>query len=76
MKLCINVLCQKQQSLYLLMIGSCSVCKQIDFKKEEINWELRKTELIELVNEFKGKYDYDCIVPFQVKTQLLLFIIL
>tara|TARA_X000000368_G_scaffold309626_1_gene247575 strand:+ start:1142 stop:2281 length:1140 start_codon:yes stop_codon:yes gene_type:complete len=44
--------------------GGCSVCKQIEFKKEEIDWNQRHKDLIELVEEHRGKYDYDCIVPF------------
>ena len=43
---------------------SCSVCDQIKYKKENINWKTRKNELDQLINAHKGKYDYDCIVPF------------
>ena len=44
--------------------GKCSVCHQIEFQKEEIDWNTRKDELHKLVEEYRGKHDYDCIVPF------------
>lgn len=44
--------------------GKCSVCHQIEFQKEEIDWDARKEELHKLVEEYRGKHDYDCIVPF------------
>jgi N-acetyl sugar amidotransferase len=44
--------------------GVCNICKQNEFKKEEINWEHKKTELDELIEKYRGKHDYDCIVPF------------
>ncbi|MCA6378170.1 MAG: N-acetyl sugar amidotransferase [Cytophagales bacterium] len=44
--------------------GVCSVCRQVEFKKEKIDWAKRKKELGELIESYRGKYDYDCIVPF------------
>ncbi len=44
--------------------GKCSVCEQIEYKHENIDWEQRKQDINKLVAQFKGKYDYDCIVPF------------
>ena len=44
--------------------GKCSVCNQIDYKKNKIDWAKRAEELKNIVNSYKGKYDYDCIVPF------------
>ncbi|MCA6417291.1 MAG: N-acetyl sugar amidotransferase, partial [Cytophagales bacterium] len=41
-----------------------SVCRQVEFKKEKIDWAKRKKELGELIESYRGKYDYDCIVPF------------
>lgn len=42
----------------------CSVCRQIEFKSEEINWDARLVELDSEIERVRGKYDYDCIVPF------------
>jgi N-acetyl sugar amidotransferase len=52
------------ESLAFDKTGSCSVCKQIDFKKEAIDWTQRKEDLHKLVEQYRGKHDYDCIVPF------------
>ena len=52
------------ESLAFDKSGSCSVCRQIDFKKDAIDWVQRKKDLHTLVEEYRGKYDYDCIVPF------------
>ena len=43
--------------------GVCSICNQIEFKKQ-INWEAKKEEFKKIIDQYRGKYDYDCIVPF------------
>lgn len=42
----------------------CNMCCQSKFRNENINWEKRKQELDALIERHRGKYDYDCIVPF------------
>ena len=44
--------------------GVCSVCHQIEYKQSVIDWEKRSVELDKLIEAHRGKYDYDCIVPF------------
>ncbi len=44
--------------------GVCNICRQIEFKEGKIDWAERKKELTELIEEHRGKYDYDCIIPF------------
>jgi N-acetyl sugar amidotransferase len=44
--------------------GTCSVCRQIEYKHENIDWEERGHELDRILENVRGKYDYDCIVPF------------
>jgi len=44
--------------------GVCNVCRQHEFKKEQIDWASRKRMLDKLIEEYRGKYDYDCLVPF------------
>lgn len=44
--------------------GICNICHQHEFKKESIDWEAKEQELIKLIDQYRGKYDYDCIVPF------------
>ena len=44
--------------------GGCNICKQIEYKQENINWDKKKIELDELIEKYRGKSDYDCIVPY------------
>lgn len=44
--------------------GVCNVCLQVAFKEGAIDWSAKKLELGALIEEHRGKYDYDCIVPF------------
>jgi len=44
--------------------GVCSVCRQIEYRDEKIDWAARRIELDDLVTQFRGKGLYDCIVPF------------
>jgi len=44
--------------------GVCSICRQIEYKNTKIDWQKRKEEFEELLNQYRGKYDYDCIIPF------------
>jgi len=44
--------------------GVCSVCRQIEYRDEQIDWTARRAELDRLVGDYGGKGLYDCIVPF------------
>jgi len=44
--------------------GVCNVCKQAEYKKEKIDWVAREKELRNLIEGYRGKYDYDCIIPY------------
>ena len=44
--------------------GTCNICRGKQFRDEKIDWPARKVMLDELVEQYRGKYDYDCIVPF------------
>ena len=44
--------------------GTCNICSNHSFKQKNINWFKKKKELNSLISKYKGKYDYDCIVPF------------
>ena len=44
--------------------GVCNICRQKEFKDLAIDWGGRKVQLDELVKQYRGKYAYDCIVPF------------
>jgi N-acetyl sugar amidotransferase len=64
-KLCTKcVMPETAESLGFDNTGVCTVCRQIEYKHEAIDWNERLTRLGDLVTEYKGKHDYDCIVPF------------
>lgn len=44
--------------------GVCNICRQHEFKKDRIDWTANRKALGELIEEHRGRYDYDCIVPF------------
>lgn len=44
--------------------GVCNICRQHQFKNEQIDWPRQKSTLDALIDEHRGKHDYDCIVPF------------
>ncbi len=44
--------------------GVCNVCRNADDKKTKVDWDDRQRQLKTLVDSFKGKGEYDCIVPF------------
>jgi N-acetyl sugar amidotransferase len=44
--------------------GVCNVCRQAEHKKSKIDWSEKEKELKALIEEYRGKYDYDCIIPY------------
>lgn len=44
--------------------GVCNVCRGKEYRDESIDWAARKLQLDELIAQNRGKYDYDCIIPF------------
>jgi N-acetyl sugar amidotransferase len=44
--------------------GICNICRQKEFKDSAIDWTERKRQLGELIEQYRGKHEYDCIVPF------------
>lgn len=44
--------------------GVCNICRQNEFKNEKIDWAQKKEELTALIESYRGKYDYDCLIPY------------
>lgn len=44
--------------------GVCNICRQREYRDDSIDWAARGAQLAELVEEYRGKYEYDCIIPF------------
>jgi len=44
--------------------GVCNICKQQEYKQTKINWKTKLKDLDDIIDQYRNKYDYDCIVPF------------
>lgn len=44
--------------------GVCNICRSTAYKSRSINWAERQGVLDQLIEKYRGKSDYDCIVPF------------
>lgn len=55
---------ETQDTLLFDADGICSVCKQIDYRDHNIDWTARRRDLEALIAEYRGRGQYDCIVPF------------
>ena len=44
--------------------GVCNICRQHEYKQTVIDWDAKKKELDQLINAHRGKYEYDCLIPF------------
>lgn len=44
--------------------GICNICRAHEQKWEKIDWDKRKKDLDDLIESYRGKYDYDCLIPF------------
>ena len=44
--------------------GVCNICRQQEHKNTKVDWEARGREFGELVEQYRGKHDYDCLIPF------------
>lgn len=65
MKRCIRCgLPETHETISYDAAGVCSICRQHETKKGEIDWRQNKLALDSLIAEHRGRYDYDCIVPF------------
>ncbi len=55
---------ETHETIHFDEMGVCNICRQHEYKREAIDWEARRKEIGELIESYRGKYDYDCIVPF------------
>ena len=44
--------------------GVCNICRNLEQKRKVTDWDARARQFDLLLDEYRGKYDYDCIVPF------------
>lgn len=58
------VMPETQESIIFDKEGVCSTCRNIDIKHEKINWKEKKKIFLELLDKYRGRHVYDCIIPF------------
>jgi N-acetyl sugar amidotransferase len=44
--------------------GVCNICRQHEYKQTQIDWTAKKKELDALIEAHRGKFEYDCLIPF------------
>lgn len=44
--------------------GICNICRSTEHKQQAVDWDERKRLLDRLIEKYRGKGDYDCIVPY------------
>ena len=44
--------------------SSCNMCEGTEFKQKEVDWSKRRKLLDKVIEKFRGKGDYDCLIPF------------
>ena len=54
---------ETQQAIVFDDEGICGTCRQNEIKKE-IDWDAKERELLELIEQYRGRYSYDCIIPY------------
>lgn len=52
------------ETLVLDEDGICNICKAHSGAKASVDWDKRLDLLDRLIDEHKGKYPYDCLVPY------------
>jgi len=55
---------ETHESITFNLEGICNICEQTEFKNTNIDWSKKQLELDNLIENYRGKYDYDCLVPF------------
>lgn len=58
------VMPETQETITFDKDGVCNVCRQIEEKKEKVDWKAKEQEFLRLIGDYKGKSAYDCIIPF------------
>ncbi|MBI5412975.1 N-acetyl sugar amidotransferase [Candidatus Peregrinibacteria bacterium] len=57
------VMPETQESIVFDEAGVCSTCRNLEIK-EKLNWINKGREFVDLLENYRGKYFYDCIIPF------------
>ena len=44
--------------------GVCNICRNAEHRQQRIDWPAREQEFRAILDEYRGKHAYDCIIPF------------
>src|SRR5262249_50619183 len=55
---------ETQETLVFDGAGVCNVCRQIEYKQTQVDWAAKEREFVALIEQYRDRHDYDCIVPF------------
>jgi N-acetyl sugar amidotransferase len=58
------VLPETHETIHFDEQGVCGICRQQEHKLKNIDWKQKKNDLDVLIAKYRGKYDYDCLVPY------------
>lgn len=58
------VMPETQETITFDVEGVCSTCRNIDRKHERVDWVAKRQEFLNLLERYRGKHTYDCIIPF------------
>lgn len=58
------VLPETHETIHFNDEGVCNICVQHEYKQEKMDWNSKKLELDQLIEQYRGKYDYDCLIPY------------
>jgi len=65
MKYCTNCLLpETHETIEFDEKGVCNICRQIEYKKDNIDWDEKFKDFEKILDVYRGKNTYDCIVPF------------
>ena len=54
---------ETQQRIEFDKEGVCGACRNSKVKAQ-IDWKAKEKELVKLIDQYRGKHAYDCIIPF------------
>lgn len=58
------VLPETHETIFFDDEGVCNVCRGIEIKQKELDWIKKEKSFRDLIEKYRGKFDYDCILPF------------
>lgn len=65
MKYCTKcILPDSHESIHFDEQGVCDICRQAEVKHAQIDWTARREMLDIIIDRYRGKGEYDCIIPF------------